>query len=1047
MQYIILFGGIVMSLVMVHLTDLHLDRHSAENVRNKYESIANACYSVIHDGDDVLILFTGDITNRGHEDEFLLFNDIISNIISKIENEKAVQVHFACVPGNHDCTFSINNNECAIEIEHRDNLMKKIKENNFSLYVDDINKYVQRVQKNYRTFVSKYGYKVENCLVDSLLLNLNCGKIKIYMINTAWSSKPKEKPTELNFPLQYVQNLKNDADLSLVLCHHPYSWFDRYNSVLFEKQLRLFADILFLGHEHRFDKVEAGNSKWNYLKLNGEELQNSKNTEMSKFAVYVLSGKNLCLSSDEIRFQQFDFVWSADSQKGIYMRTEHRDESFHKNRSHINSLYLPNDKFQIFLNDLGMSVKHYRIGDLKLSDIYCSPELHCLEIENTDYFLNNTIIKDPFSEIKNNDMTLIAGEAMSGKSTLAKSLYTEFNKCKFCCLFLDASEITSCKESTLEKLIDSIFKEQYDGELINNFQQLEKDSKAVIIDNIQNFKLSEDSRSKLFVFLHKYFSKIVAFSSIDFDNLLMISDCVDLGIERYAMYKIKPLSKVLRLNLIKKWHNLGIDSTHHEDDIQFRVETSTKIIDNVLNSRSQLVPSYPMNIIFLLYTEASGLPANIQISQYGFLYETLVNKSLSFVPNITSDKVNICVGFLSEVAYYMLNTSMEGYTYSDIQNLTHQYKLEKMVDFNSIKLINDMLECNILVKNDDKIRFKYPYIYYYFVSRYIVNNMKSSNVKKKVEEMCSCLYNESYGNIMIFVCHFANNDEIIDNILINAFDILPDAEQFDFSQKQTKLLADVNKKIDVILSNIEVGEEKDVKFHREERLTIEDDIAISDISKDESSAENKETSYESTDSLYSSMKIIMVLGQILKNYPGDLSGERKVEMIEALHSLGMRVVGDMFITVAGYVDPLIDYLIKLVRNESCASTLFEISQGVKNLVGGMLSNFAMLMIHLIAISFGSEYAVSAAEKAIGNSVSGKLVMYDIEMNCLSKPRFSDLEKLFNDLKKQGLDFAALTLKFITHEYLKFNKCGTAKRDHLCSLMGFKKQNLLIDPKE
>lgn len=635
-------------------------------------------------------------------------------------------------------------------------------------------------------------------------MNLKCGKIRIYMLNAAWSSKPEEKPTELIFPMQYIQNLKNDADLSLVLCHHPHSWFDRPNSVLFEQQIRSFADIVFLGHEHRFDKVESSALKWNYLQLNGEELQNSKKNEMSKFAVYVLSGETFCLSSDELMFQQYDFTWSTDCQEGIYKRTEHMGGSFHRNKSHTNSLFVPNNKFQSFLNDLGMSVKHYRVGDLKLSDIYCSPELYCLEIESTDYFFNNSVVKDPFLEVLNNDMTLIAGEAISGKSTIAKSLYTEFNKHKFSCLFLEASEITLCKESTLEKLVDSIFEKQYDGDFVNNFQQLEKDNKAIIIDDIQNFKLNEDSRNKLFAFLHKYFSKIVVFSSIDFDNLLMIADCANLEIERYAMYKINPLSKALRLNLIKKWHNLGIDSAQHEDDIQMRFETSTKLINKVLASRAQLVPAYPMNIIFLLYTEASGMPTNTQISQYGFLYESLINKSLSFVPNITPDKVNICVGFLSEVAYYMLNASMEGCTYFDILNLACQYQKERMVNFNFDKLINEMLECNILVKNDDKIRFKYSYIYYYFVSRYIVNNMKSSSVKKKVEEMCSCLYNESYGNIMIFVCHFANNDEIIDNILINAFDILPNAEQFDFSQKQTKLLTNVNKRIDAILYNISV---------------------------------------------------------------------------------------------------------------------------------------------------------------------------------------------------------------------------------------------------
>lgn len=1033
-----------MSLVMVHLTDLHLDESSYENVKRKYDSIAGACYSVIHDGDDVLLLFTGDITNRGRESEFILFDDMLSGIIRKIESEKAVKVYFACVPGNHDCTFSADENVRDIEIQTRDEFVCECNQMVSSVSDSKIRDYTLKVQRNYRAFISKYEYKEENCLVDSLSLDLSCGRVKIYMLNTAWCSKPKEQPGDLIFPIKYIQNLENDCDLSLVICHHPYSWFNLQNNVMFEQQLRSFVDILFFGHEHRFDKVEASNPKWNYLRLNGEELQNSKDNNMSKFAIYVLYGDPCDLSSNELKFRQYDFVWSNDYNGGRYKRSEHSEERFHKNRSNISALFVPNDKFQLFLNDLGMSVKHYRVGELKLSDIYCQPELYRFDVDKIDCIFN-TITETPFTETLKNDMTLIAGDAMSGKSTLAKSLYTEFNKHNFNCLLLDASEFTSCKESTLEKLFENTFKEQYDGEYIDAFQQLEKGNKAVIIDNIQNFALNDDLRGRLFVFLHKHFSKIVMFSSIDFDNLLLMSECGDLGIEKYAMYKIGYLSKALRLELIKKWHNLGSDKVQHEDDTQLRVETSAKIIESVLDSRARLVPAYPMNIIFLLYTESSGLPANTQISQYGFLYETLVNKSLSHVPDITPARLNICVGFLSVIAYYMLDSNAEECTRAIVDELAKKYKAAKKVKFDCGKLISDMLDCNVFVEKHDKILFKYPYIYYYFVSKYIVNNMRSLNVKKKVEEMCSCLYNESYGNIMIFVCHFANNNEIIDNILISAFDTISSAKQFDFSKKQTEILMGVNDKIDKILFDIGVGDEKDVNAHREERLA-QDDTSVSNMSSSDCSKEITEEDKESIASLYSAMKIIMVLGQILKNYPGDISGERKVEMIRALHDLGMRIVGDMFYTVGGYADSLIDYLIKLVRDEGDASTSFEISQGVKKLVGGLLAQFAMLMIHLISVSFGNEYALEAADEAIGDSISGRLVLFDIEMNCLAKPKFDDLEKCFCEYQQRGLDFAGLTLKYITHEYLRFNKCGTAKRDHLCDLMHFKKKNYLLNSK-
>ena len=204
---------------------------------------------------------------------------------------------------------------------------------------------------------------------------------------------------------------------------------------------------------------------------------------------------------------------------------------------------------------------------------------------------------------------------------------------------------------------------------------------------------------------------------------------------------------------------------------------------------------------------------------------------------------------------------------------------------------------------------------------------------------------------------------------------------------------------------------------------------------------------ENIEPLYSAMKTIMVLGQILKNYPGYIDGERKIEIIRTMHELGMRIVGDLLDVVDGYTTSLIDYLIRVVRNEGDIFTSFEISNEVKKLFGGMLAQAAMLMIRIIAISFVDMYSINAAEKAIGCTVSGRLVLFDIKMNCLAKPNFKELEISYNEFKEKHLDFAEITLKYITHEYLRYNKCGTSQRDHLCSIMGFRKQNLLLDSKK
>ena len=97
-----------MSLVIIHLTDIHLTHAGSNPVLEKIDKLSQACSSILTDGDDVVISITGDVAAKGQSNEYYIAQEMIQQITDYICKEHSVKVYTILVPGNHDCDFSTN---------------------------------------------------------------------------------------------------------------------------------------------------------------------------------------------------------------------------------------------------------------------------------------------------------------------------------------------------------------------------------------------------------------------------------------------------------------------------------------------------------------------------------------------------------------------------------------------------------------------------------------------------------------------------------------------------------------------------------------------------------------------------------------------------------------------------------------------------------------------------------------------------------------------------------------------------------------------------
>ena len=92
--------------------------------------------------------------------------------------------------------------------------------------------------------------------------------------------------------------------------------------------------------------------------------------------------------------------------------------------------------------------------------------------------------------------------------------------------------------------------------------------------------------------------------------------------------------------------------------------------------------------------------------------------------------------------------------------------------------------------------------------------------------MSSKLFVETYGNIIIFICHFANSQEVVDNILLNAYCILDNYDPFDFS-KSNSIFNEIRDAVEALIPESIVTNEE-VEENRNSALVRMDDVGIND---------------------------------------------------------------------------------------------------------------------------------------------------------------------------------------------------------------------------
>ncbi len=229
-------------------------------------------------------------------------------------------------------------------------------------------------------------------------------------------------------------------------------------------------------------------------------------------------------------------------------------------------------------------------------------------------------------------------------------------------------------------------------------------------------------------------------------------------------------SPKLRSSLIQKWNNIG-DSTQED-------EGTTEFFDAVIGQN--LIPSSPIFLLTILQKTREDEAESIAESSYGQYYEYVIIKSLG--NSVKSEEIDIYLDYLSALSYHIFRKPAQAISPEEF-SFFYKEQLIKMPHLPPHQdIIETLIKAETMTVEESSYRFKYKYMFYYFIARYLSKNMDLEPVKEEIRHICRELQNDDYANIVLFLTHHTKDPLIINEILLTTESIFSDTDPFSMEE-------------------------------------------------------------------------------------------------------------------------------------------------------------------------------------------------------------------------------------------------------------------------
>lgn len=995
---------------LVHISDIHT-KNNADEILKLFERAATATIiEGIGQTKTLVVLMTGDLAYSGKKEEYEVLQRGIDRF-KTVVSTKGFTSRFLFVPGNHDCDFKSPN--APIRNLLVQNVAPSLSRN--STQDKSVFETFLETQVEFRNFCKQNGFNVPS---DSLVhsVHLEDLSLNINFLNTAWASELNENDNR-PFVLSEFDKLKLlPANLNVSLFHHPKSWIDKSIVGAFAKSVGDAADFIFTGHEHASNSYEVSYT-------NGEA---QTYFEAGPFC----DGKGssqfrvLIVNKPEKNYSVLDFTWNQATE--VYEKKAYHDLKFPETPQ-ANALGLLIDQsFSKFLRDPEIPIKHSLTRELELRDLYIFPRL----IANQGLVSENGVAKVISSEpdfcdlLWDKKICLVVGNDKSGKTALCKRSFEMTFASGALAVYVSGEELQSSSDVVIKNLISEKLKKQYRGckgiEVLQN-----PDLKSVlIIDRFDQIPLSPRKVGEMLSIVTNLFSAVLMTADSSIEIQLLNDPRLGMPIDDIARLQIGQLTAGQRRDLIIKWLNLG--NVYKGETSESSIHQLELFISSVVSEYG--IPSYPLFILtYLEIADVGGNSSNLNISSNAKLLETLVNISLMKIADSTNSS-QTQIAYLRELAFHFHILGKNKLTSDEIRKFHTEYCAKLDVVLNQDQIWFELCDAKILLFDGDTGCFKYPYFRSFFMAGYL--NFYSTNISTKE------LIKQTIENI-----HVSENASILATLSLYS------AEMWVFDELRKKL--DETIKSETVRGFAEIGEVI-------ERITQNKDFPLLPDDQENSHHEvdtppiKEEPKIELTEPVFQlsqAIRLIKVLGQLIRNSANTLDGPRKKELIESIFNAAGRILAVQSTALENGKDEILVYIFHRLREKNPSLSETEAKIEATHRIAFLLSGSAIGLIDVVSRSIGDEFLDPTFRKIQSDDKDQKLEYFFLGIHLDWYRSFPKAELLSLFQKAGSKGFRSFLVRYLAFRSMAFrgNDLGVPTLQELCSKLevNFKKLQLKL----
>lgn len=525
---------------------------------------------------------------------------------------------------------------------------------------------------------------------------------------------------------------------------------------------------------------------------------------------------------------------------------------------HNNLEYFEIDNdFQGWLEDTEILLTHKHVSKVLLGDIFVVPDLKVLIDDDKDMFH----IKSFSNVLSKRSKYLIFGDEQQGKTTLLKYGFKQLYKNGLVPIYIEGEKINT---SDYTKVIKKAVKKQY----VDNLDY--KDKRIVLlIDDFSNIKLNDKARATFLSKIEKEFSHIIITGSKTFSYIVPeIQEFDD-----YSCLELLKFGHEKRSEITEKWVSLGIEEQISDEELYQKSDELKLKLDSII--RGNIVPPKPIYVLMLLQMFEAYSQQNLELTSHGHCYQELIYQSFR-QSSVSQENVGSYLNILTELAWSQYKNSV-GMLPDELEDFFDVYEIEYL-KVDRLKVVDDLKASSILITLENKTKFKYPYLFYFFVAKKIAEGYsKSDEIKNEVEILLRELHREDYANILVFVTHHTKDDWILDEIQITLMELFEEEEKAKLSKGELSFMDDFLAEIPkLVMEKRKISEER--KNHNKRLDKIEEE-------KTEDEAIDSSDLLAKINKVFKGMEIA---GQIVRNRHSSLPRDSLYSLVEQGAGTGLR---------------------------------------------------------------------------------------------------------------------------------------------------------------